>query len=179
MTPGMTITLDGQIYRVESCMKVNVAKGSPFVKTKLRNLTTNETIEKNFKLGQDIQEVHLTERQLEYLYLEGKDYLFLDVDNLELVRVAPDIIGEKIDYLKEGIEVKAKLDKNSVSSIELPQFLELMVLKTDPVESSSLLSNASKFAVVETGARIKVPLFVEPGDIIKVDTDTREYIQRV
>ena len=81
-TPGMTISIDGKIYRVESCVKVTVAKGVPFIKTKLKDLLTDEVIEKNFKLNQPIQDVHLTERRLEFLYLEGKDYLFLDIGNL-------------------------------------------------------------------------------------------------
>ncbi len=98
MSPGMTISLDGNIYRVESCVKVTVAKGTPFIKTKLKNLMSDETVEKNFKLGQPILKLALAERKLEYLYLEGKDYLFLDVGNLEQVLVPAGVIGDKVNY---------------------------------------------------------------------------------
>src|SRR5438105_533212 len=93
IAPGMTISLDGKIYRVESCVRVTVAKGNPFVKVKLKNLITDEAVEKNFKMGQPVHEVALSERKLEYLYLEGKDYLFLDVGNLEQVLVPAVVIG--------------------------------------------------------------------------------------
>jgi elongation factor P len=179
MTPGMTISVDGNIYRVESCVKVTVAKGNPFIKTKLKNLINEDTVEKNFKLGQPITEVALTERKLEFLYLEGKDYLFLDVGNLDQVLVPAPVIGDRVNYLKEGIDVKAMCYGPSIFSVELPQFLELMVVKTETSEAASPLANATKIAVLETGAKIDVPLFVETGDIVKVDTHTNEYIQRV
>ena len=179
MSPGMTISLNGQIYRVESCVKVSVAKGNPFIKTKLKNLMSDETIEKNFKLGQPVSEVALAERKLEYLYLEGRDYLFLDVGNLEQVLVPGTVIGDRVNYLKEGIDVKAMCYGTSIFSVELPQFLELMVVKTESTEAASPLSNATKIAVLETGAKINVPLFIETGDIVKIDTYTNDYIQRV
>jgi elongation factor P len=179
LNPGMTISLDGKIYRVESCLKVTVAKGTPFIKAKLKNLISDDMIEKNFKVGQAVQEVALSERKLEYLYLEGKDYLFLDVGNLEQVLVPASIIGEKVHFLKEGIDIKAMSYGDSIFSVELPQFLELMVVKTESDGIASPLSNGTKTAVLETGAKIDVPLFVETGDIVKVDTQTTEYIQRV
>ena len=177
--PGMTISLDGKIYRVDSAVKVTVAKGNPFVKTKLKDLMTDELVEKNFKEGQAIHEVQLEERKLEFLYLEGKDYLFLDIDNLEQVLIPRNVIADKVNYLKEGIAIKAMFYGNQVFSIELPQFLELMVAKIESSETAPSMSNATKVAVLETGARIDVPLFVEVGDIIKVDTTTSEFVQRV
>src|SRR5271170_1130871 len=97
ITPGMTLNIDGKIFRVESSVKVTVAKGTPFVKTKLRNLITDETIERNFKLEQTVQEVSLLERNLEFLYPEGKEYLFLDVGNLEQVMVPAQILSDKVN----------------------------------------------------------------------------------
>jgi elongation factor P len=179
ISPGMTLNVDGKIYRVESSVKVTVAKGQPFIKTKLKNLMNDEVLEKSFKLNQDIQEVSLTERKLEYLYLEGKDYLFLDVGSLDQVLVPSDIIGDKVNYLKEGIEIKSMFYGDSIFSVELPQFLELMVVKTELLEAASHVANADKLAILETGAKIEVPMFIESGDIVKVDTLTNEYIQRV
>lgn len=179
ITPGMTISVDDKIYRVESAVKVTVSKGVPFIKTKLKSLVGDKVVEKNFKLDQAVQEVSLTERELEYLYMEGKDYVFLDINNLEQVAVPTSVIGDKINYLKEGIEVKAIFYGNSIFSIDLPQFLELMVVKTQPSEAPAHLANATKIAILESGAKVEVPLFIESGDIIKVDTQTGEYIQRV
>jgi elongation factor P len=179
LTAGMTLSIDGKIYRVESCVKVTVAKGVPFIKTKLKNLLSDEVIERNFKLNQPIQEVSLAERKLEYLYLEGKDYLFLDVGNLEQVLVPSAVITDKVNFLKEGTELKAMFYGDSIFSVELPQFLELMVVKTEESEAAVHVANATKLAILETGAKVEVPMFIESGDIIKVDTQTNEYIQRV
>ncbi len=179
ITPGMILSINGKIYRVESYMKVTVAKGVPFIKTKLKDLLSDEVIEKNFKLNQAIQDVNLTERRLEFLYLEGKDYLFLDVGNLEQVLVPAPVIGDKVNFLKEGIEIKAMFYGETIFSVELPQFLELMVVKTQEAEAAIHVTNATKPALLETGAKIEVPMFIEPGDILKVDTHTNEYIQRI
>lgn len=179
LAPGMTLSVEGKIYRVESCVKVTVAKGVPFIKTKLKNLLSDEVIERNFKVGQPVQDVSLAERKLEYLYLEGKDYLFLDIGNLEHVLVPSSVIADKVNFLKEGIELKAMFYGDSIFSVELPQFLELMVVKTEESESAAHVSNATKLAILETGAKVEVPMFIESGDIIKVDTQTNEYIQRV
>jgi len=179
LSPGMTINISGKIYRIESCIKVSMTKGSPFIKAKLRNLMTEEVSERNFKLEQKIQEVSLVEHILEYLYIEGKDYLFLDVDNLAQVLVPSAILGDKINYLKEGIRVKSFFYGSSIFSIELPQFLELMVIKTKSAEDKLSVSNTTKEAILETGAKVEVPLFVEVGDIIKIDTNLNEFIQRV
>jgi len=176
ITPGMTLNIDGKIYRVESSIKVSVAKGTPFVKTKLRNMITDETIERNFKLEQIVQEVSLLERLLEFLYPEGKEYLFLDIGNLEQVLVPSAILANQVHYLKEGIQVKAMFYGDTIFAVELPQFLEIMVVKTEGTDAAS---NSTKKAVLETGAKIDVPLFIESGDVIKVDTQTNDYIQRV
>lgn len=176
ITPGMTLNIDGNIFRVESSVKVTVAKGNPFIKTKLRNLITEEIVERNFKLDQIVQEVSLLERTLEFLYPEGKEYLFLDIGNLENVLVPANVLSEKVHYLKEGIEVKAMFYGDTIFGVELPQFLEIMVVKTEGAPSGT---STTKSAVLETGAKVDVPLFIESGDVIKVDTHVGEYVQRV
>lgn len=181
ISPGMTIEIGKKIYRVDSAVKVSVAKGVPFMKTKLRSLTGDEEIEKNFKLDQEVTEVTLSEKRLEYLYQDEKDYLFLDVDDLEETHVVAKVVGEKINFLKEGIQVKAVLYGDAVFSIELPQFLELMVMKVQPAPAkvASSGSGSGKVALLETGAKIEVPLFIETGDVIKVDTHLGEFVQRI
>ena len=120
------------------------------------------------------------ERRLEYLYLEGKNYLFLDVGNLEKVAVPSSVIASNVNYLKEGVEVKGTFFYGTqVFSVELPQFLELMVSKIEEQEKASSQANSTRQAILETGAKVEVPRFVEVGDIIKVDTTGDEYIQRV
>ncbi len=175
ITPGMTLNLDKKIYRVESSVKVTVAKGTPFIKTKLRNLVDESLIEKNFKPDQAIDEVSLIEKSLEFLYPEGKEYLFLDVGTLEQILVSSQILSEKVNYLKEGIPVKAMFYGEAIFGVELPQFLEIMVVKVE----SPIPGATTKKAVLETGAKIEVPLFIESGDVVKVDTHTNEFIQRV
>ncbi len=180
LTPGMTVSVDNKLFRVESVVKVTAPKGQPFIKTKLRDLSGEKVLEKNFKVGQEVKDVALEERHLEYLYLEGKNYLFLDIGNLEQVLVPPDVISDKVNFLKEGIELQATFYGDTIFSVELPQFLELMVSKTDASsDKAAALSNATKEAILETGAAIEVPPFIEAGDVIKVDTRTKEYIQRV
>lgn len=178
LNPGMTISINNKLYRVESSVKVTVPKGTPFIKAKLKDLSTNELVEKSFKLNQPIKDVSLIERRLECLYPEGEGFLFLDVVDLEQVMVPNAIVGNKVNYLKEGVELKAFFYGETVFSIELPQFLELMVAKTLSDEEAGILTG-SKVAILETGAKIEIPPFIETGDIIKVDTRTDEYIQRV
>lgn len=175
----MILSINGTLYRVETCVKVTVPKGTPFIKSKLRDLSSNELTERNFKLNQTLQDVSLSERRLEYLYLEGKNYLFLDIGNLEKVSIPVSIVSTNVNYLKEAVEVKALFYGNQVFSIELPQFLELMVSKIEEREGRASQANTTRLAILETGAKIEVPRFVEVGDIIKVDTAGDEYIQRV
>ena len=178
ITPGMILSITNKLFRVETAVKVQVPKGTPFIKTKLRDLTTDELVEKNFKFDQIVKDVLPAERRLEFLYLEGKDYLFLDVGNLEQVLVPSSIIGKHLDYLKEGVELKASFFGDTIFTVELPLFLELMVAKMEE-ESKKTASSGTRIAILETGARIEVPPFVEVGDIVKVDTTKDEYIQRV
>lgn len=179
ISPGMTLSISKKLYRVESSVKVTVPKGTPFIKTKLRELSTNKVIEKNFQLNQEVEDVSLDERDLEYLYIEGKDFLFIDFKNLDQILVPSQVVGNNTNYLKEGVVVKASFYGDSVFAIELPQFLELMVAKTEGDDRTHQNNGGNKMAVIETGAKVEVPSFIEVGDIIKIDTKTDEYIQRV
>ncbi|PCI76703.1 elongation factor P [Candidatus Aerophobetes bacterium] len=179
LVPGQVISEKGKTYRVESSIKVSMPRGVPFMKTELKDLVGGKLIEKSFQLDQEIEVLSLAQRHLEFLYLEDKQYLFLDVDELDQVLVNMKVVGDKINFLKEGIQVKAEFYGSTVFSIELPQFLELMVVKIEEIESKVSISNVSKLAVIETGGRVEVPLFIEVGDIIKVDTHLNEYVQRI
>ena len=177
LSPGMTVSLNNKLYRVESSVKVAVPKGAAFIKVKLKDLATNETIEKNFKPNQAIKDVSLAERRLEFLYPEKDQFLFLDVVNLEQVLVPSAVVSDKVNYLKEGVELKAFFYGDAIFAVELPQFLELMVVRTHHEKGAD--GSDTKIALLETGAELEIPPFIESGDIIKVDTRANEYIQRV
>lgn len=179
MNPGMVVAINSVIYRVESCVKVTVPKGAPFIKAKLREVNSGKVVEKSFKLNAEVKEVNLEEKNLEFLYAEDKDFLFLDFAELEQVLVPGDIVGEKILYLKEGTKVTASFYGGAVFAIELPQFLELMVSNVSQESSGIRASNGNLIALLETGAKVEIPAFVDVGDIIKVDTKLNEYVQRV
>lgn len=183
INPGMILKISGKLFRVESCVKVTVPKGTPFVKTKLRDLSNeninDSIIEKSFKLNQQVDDVALKERPLEFLYLEGNNYLFLDTTNLEQVLIPASIVGDNVNFLKEGVLLNAHYYGEEVYGIDLPQFLELMVSKLEGEEDEEATANVERMATLETGAKVKVPGFIEIGDIIKVDTKTCDYIQRV
>jgi elongation factor P len=179
IVPGMTLCIDDKIYRVDSCLKVSVAKGVPFMKTKLKDLKTEKILEKNFAIGQKINAVKIHDTEIEFLYSEGKNYLFLDIKSLDNVYINQDVISEVVDFLKEGVYVKARFYGDKIFSVELPQFLEFMVVKTESLDPSAPMSASNKMATLETGARLDVPMFIESGDIIKVDTQVKEYVQRV
>ena len=179
LSPGITIRVGKTIYRVESCVKVSMARGVPFMKTQLKSLTGDEVIEKNFKLTQEVEDVKLAERRIEYLYLEGKDHVFLDIDNLDQVTVAHAVIGDKVNFVKEGVVLKAMFYGDTIFSVDLPQFLELTIVKTEDLPGKQNLSGTNKLAILETGAKVEVPMFIESGDVVKVDTHEAEFVQRV
>jgi len=179
LVPGMTVNIDHKIYRIESSVKVTAAKGASFIKVSLRELLTDKLIEKNFKPDQDIEEVTMQEKTIVFLYIENKKYVFLDVEELSQVHLEQGIIGHKVEFLKEGIELKANSYGNTVFTVELPQFLELSVIKTEDPQDEGVIGATTKIAHLETGATVDVPLFVEVGDIVKVDTLSHEFVQRV
>ena len=178
LNAGMTIMMAKKPYRVESAVKVATQKTNPFIKVKLRNLLTHESIEKNFRPVQELAEVSLEEHRLEYLYPEGNDHVFLDMGTLDIMKVSRDVIGGKVHYLKEGIEVKASCFVSTIFAVDLPQFLELMVSSIEMGDEGGK-GGSTRMAILETGARVEVPPFIDVGDVIKVDTRIEEYIQRV
>jgi elongation factor P len=179
LTPGMVISLSNKLYRVESAVKVTPPKGMAFTRAKLRDLQTGQVSERNFKPNQVIEDVTLKEHRLEFLYTEDGSYLFLDIDNLDKVVVPSAVIGDKASYLKEGVEVVGSFYGEECFAVDLPQFLELMVSKAEERKGGAGVTERLKSAILETGAVIEVPPFIEVGDIIKVDTASGEFVQRV
>lgn len=179
LAPGMTISLNNELYLVESVTKVNISDKSSLIKAKLVCLFSQKSVEKNFKPNQSLDDVPLVQKNLEYLYPEGRQHLFLDINTLDQIKVPAKVIGDAVNFLKEGIQVMASFHNDQVLAIELPTYLEIMV--SDIIESSEKkpVSDATKVAILETGAEVQVPLFIDVGDIIKIHTRTKEYVQRV
>jgi elongation factor P len=180
LSPGMVIKIGKDLMRVESAVKVSAGCAQPFMKVKLLTIPSEEMVERKLKLDQEVEEVSLQDKTLEFLYPEGRKFLFLDIHTLDHVEVDSEVVAERKQYLKEGVQVKASAWGQAIFSIELPQFLELMVAKVqDPSKSKIKASAGERQAVLETGALILVPPFIESGDVIKVDTRSDEFIQRV
>ena len=176
---GLTILLDGQIYMVMEYQHVKPGKGAAFVRTKLRNLKGGGILERTFKGDEKIEEAFIEERKLQYLYRSSKIYYFMDQENFEEINISEDILGENTKFLKEGLEVSSYSYKGEILNVLLPTFIELKVAHTEPGLKGDTAKSTNKSATVETGAIIAVPLFIEVGDVIKIDTRSGEYVERV
>ncbi|WP_100933943.1 elongation factor P [Candidatus Chlamydia corallus] len=179
LSVGMFISTKDGLYKVTSVSKVAGPKGESFIKVALQGADSDVVVERNFKATQEVKEAQFETRTLEYLYLEDESYLFLDLGNYEKLYIPKEIMKDNFLFLKAGVTVSAMVYDNVVFSVELPHFLELMVSKTDFPGDSLSLSGGVKKALLETGIEVMVPPFVEIGDVIKIDTRTCEYIQRV
>ncbi len=176
---GLTIEVDGNIYRVVDFLHVKPGKGQAFVRTKLKNVETGAVIEKTFKIGVEINIVSVEEKEAQYLYNDGANYYFMDLETYEQYSLPKEKLEEELLYLKEGINVNILLSEKGPIGIELPNFVELEVVETDPGVRGDTASGGSKPAKLETGLVIQVPLFINEGDKVKVDTRTGKYIERV
>ncbi|HHW55207.1 MAG: elongation factor P [bacterium] len=175
---GLTIELDGEVYTVVDFLHVKPGKGAAFVRSKLKNVKTGATIEKTFRAGEKVSRAHLDKREMQYLYRSGEQFTFMDTENYEQFTFSEEQLGEAVKFLKESMLISVLVHNGNTIGIELPNFVELAVEKTDPGVRGDTVSGATKRAVLETGAEVQVPLFVEEGDVIKIDTRTGEYIER-
>jgi len=176
---GLTIELDGQPYQVVEFQHVKPGKGAAFVRAKLKNLQTGGTVEKTFRAGEKVPKAHLDRRGMQYLYNDGDGYVFMDNENYEQITITKEQIGDGIKWLLENMEIQVLLFQNRIIGIELPNFVELQVVDTEPGIKGDTATGATKNATLETGAVIQVPLFVNAGDRVRVDTRTSQYIMRV
>lgn len=175
---GMTIELEGEYYTIVEFLHVKPGKGQAFVRTKLKNVKTGATLEKTFKVGETIKEVELDKRKAEYLYNSGNSYFFMDKETFEQISIDEDSVKNAIPFLKENLEVDILKVEDEFVGIEIPFFVTLRVVETEPGIKGDTVSATTKPAKLETGVSVKVPLFVEKGDLIKVDTRTGEYVER-
>lgn len=176
---GVTIEVDGQIFTVVDFMHVKPGKGAAFVRTKLKNIMTSAVIERTFSPTEKFEEAQIERREMQYLYNDGEFYYFMDTETYEQIPLSYDKVEEAMKYIKENMIVTVKFYKGEAFSVEPPTFVELEVIDTEPGVRGDTVTGGSKPATVETGAVIQVPLFINVGDKIKIDTRTGEYIERV
>lgn len=176
---GLTILVDDQVWIVLESQHVKPGKGAAFVRAKIRNLKNNSVQEKTFRGDEKIEEAFVEERKLQYQYSSAGMYHFMDQENYEEVAVSEDDIGEKKKFLKDNLEVSAYYYKDEVLNVALPNSVEVKVTQTEPGIKGDTAKSGTKPATIETGATIQVPLFVNEGDVIKVDTRSGGYIERV
>ncbi|MFA4028992.1 MAG: hypothetical protein GDYSWBUE_001574 [Candidatus Fervidibacterota bacterium] len=177
--PGLTIEYDGDVWMILEFLHVKPGKGQAFVRTKLRNLRSGGVIERNFRINEEFEPAHIERRKVQYLYNQGDEFIFMDMDTFEEISVSREQLGDAVELMPENVEVMLLLYRGDVIGVELPTAVELRVVETEPGVRGDTASGGSKPARVETGAVIQVPLFVNEGDVIKVDTRTRTYIERV
>ncbi len=175
---GMVIELDGVLMQIVDFQHVKPGKGGAFVRTKLRKVMTGAVLDKTFRAGEKVDEVRLENRTMQYLYPDGDLYYFMDNETFEQFPVSKDVIGDQVLYLKENIEVNGLFREDSLLIVELPFFVNLKVVDTDPGIKGDTVSGGSKPAKLESGAMVNVPLFIEVGDILKVDRRINEYLER-
>ncbi len=176
---GMTIQLDGSLFTITYFQHVKPGKGGAFVRTKLKNVLTGAVLERTFRAGEKVEEVRLERRAVQYSYTDGQLYYFMDQQTFEMIPLSEDVIGEdQLRYLKENMECEGLVHNDRIISVELPQFVELEIVQTDPGVRGDTAQGGTKPAKLETGATVQVPLFLNEGDVIRVDRREDKYLER-
>ncbi len=176
---GVTVLVEGNVYMVIDAQHIKPGKGRAFVRAKLKNMRNSNVQEKTFRGEEEIDEAFIEERKLQYQYNSGELYHFMDQDNFEEIAVSEESLGNKKKFLKDNIEVTGYFFKNEALSVNLPNFIEFEIIHTEPGIKGDTAKSGTKPAEVDTGANIQVPLFIDIGDKIKVDTRTGEYVERI
>jgi elongation factor P len=175
---GMTLKIDGELYRVDYFQHVKPGKGGAFVRTTLKGVQNAKTIDKTFRAGEEVEQAILTKRPLQYLYREGEDYVFMDTEHFEQLHVPSTALTGQASWIKEGDVIDLVFCENEVVDVNMAASVELEVTETEPGIQGDRVSGATKPATLETGAVVQVPLFIEVGERIKVDTRSGDYISR-
>ena len=176
---GRTFEFEGNVYQVVEFQHVKPGKGAAFVRTKLKNVITGAVVEKTFRPTEKVEEAHIERKNMEYSYNDGDLYYFMDQETFDMLPIGKDQIGDALKFVKENMVCMILSYKGNVFGIEPPTFVELSVTETEPGFAGNTATGATKPATLETGASIQVPLFVNEGDMIRIDTRTGEYMERV
>jgi len=175
---GLTIEMDGNIYQIIEFQHVKPGKGAAFVRTKLKNIVNGGVVEKSFRPTEKFENAIIDRREMQYLYKDGDLYNFMDVETYDQIALNAETVGDALKFVKENEMVKICSHAGNVFSVEPPLFVELVITETEPGFKGDTAQGATKPATVETGAQVNVPLFVDEGDKIKIDTRTGEYLSR-
>ena len=175
---GKTFEYEGKIMTVVEFQHVKPGKGAAFVRTKMKNVVTGAVTETSFNPTAKFEEAFVERKDMAYSYNDGDLYYFMDMESYEMTPINKDVLGDNFKFVKENMPCKIMSYKGSVFGVEPPNFVELEVTQTDPGFKGDTATNVTKPATLETGAEIKVPLFINPGDKIKIDTRTGEYLER-
>ncbi|HOT41429.1 MAG TPA: elongation factor P [Syntrophorhabdaceae bacterium] len=176
---GLRILLEKEPFVIVDFQHVKPGKGAAFVKTRVKSLITGNVLDKTFRSGEKFEEPDLEEKQMQYLYKEGDKFYFMDVDNYEQLFIDEKNLGDAKNYLKEGMTITVLFHNGETIGVEIQNFVNLQIVKTEPGIKGDTAQNATKPALLETGYTIQVPLFVDEGDVVKIDTRTGEYVERV
>ncbi len=175
---GVTFDMDGQVFQIVEFQHVKPGKGAAFVRTKIRNVITGAVIEKTFNPSDKFPTAYIERKDMQYLYSDGDLYYFMDNETYENIPINADKLGDNFKFVKENTDVKLLSYKGVVFGVEPPFFIELQVTATEPGVRGDTATNVTKPATLETGAEVRVPIFINEGDMIRVDTRTGEYMER-
>ena len=175
---GVSIELDGSVWRVVEFLHVKPGKGAAFVRTKLKNVQSGSVVERTFRAGETVPQANLEKSVMQHTYREGDQYVFMDMETYEEARMTADQIGNRVKYLKEEMEVNVLRWQEQILEVELPNSVVLEITETDPGVKGDTATGGTKPAIVETGAQVMVPLFISVGERIKIDTRNDSYLGR-
>lgn len=175
---GVTIEIEGDIFQIVEFQHVKPGKGAAFVRTKLKNVKTGSTTERKFNAGERVARARLDRREMQYLYKDGEQYVVMDNESFEQIMLTEAQIGDEVKWLKENMNLGILLFNNEVIGVDLPNNVELRVIETEPGVKGDTATGGSKNAIVETGASVQVPFFVNEGDVLIIDTRTGSYVSR-
>ncbi|QAT50036.1 elongation factor P [Caproiciproducens sp. NJN-50] len=175
---GATFEMDGNVYSIIEFQHVKPGKGAAFVRTKIRNVISGAVTERTFNPNDKFPTAFIERKDMQYLYNDGDLYYFMDPDSFEQIPISASVLGDNFKFVKENMDCKILSYKGNVFGVEPPNFVELDIVKTDPGFKGDTATNATKPATVETGAEIRVPLFINEGEKIRIDTRTGEYMER-
>ncbi len=176
---GITVEIDGQVWSIADFQHVKPGKGAAFVRTRLKNVMTGSVLERTFNPTDKYPPAHIETKEMQYLYEDGSLYYFMDTETYEQIPLNHDQVEDAINFIVENQTVKVRFFKGSPFSVEAPNFVELAITETEPGFKGDTATGTTKPAILETGYKISVPLFVNEGDRIRVDTRTGEYMERV
>jgi elongation factor P len=176
---GLKIEIDGDPYVVVDFQFVKPGKGQAFTRTRIKNLITGAVLDKTYRSGEKLQRASIEERQMQYLYKEGDNYCFMDQTSYEQVFVDGEVVGDLAQFMPDNLEVSVMFFSDRPVGVSLPTFVELEVTQTDPGLKGDTATGATKPATLSTGATINVPLFIEEGEVLKIDTRSGDYVERV